>query len=108
MKKLFSILLLTTIVIMCAVLLPTEAQAAAAINQGSCGINVASVFYPESGLLVISGTGEFFPDYAFDNSDIKNDIRLVYIDEGITYATIQLSYKSRIIDRYSTPSLVWI
>ena len=90
MKKLFSILLLTTIVIMCAVLLPTEAQAAAAINQGSCGINVASVFYPESGLLVISGTGEFFPDYAFDNSDIKNDIRLVYIDEGITYIPSKL------------------
>ena len=66
MKRLFTILAALALVILCATLLPTEAQAAEIVKSGTCGTNLTWTLDDE-GTLTISGTGAM-RNYKYDGS----------------------------------------
>lgn len=56
-------------------------------NEGECGRDLIWRFYPESGVLYISGTGDMY-DYSFESpapwSNKKDDIKEVTLSAGVT------------------------
>ena len=92
MKKISGILVVLALLIVCAVLLPTKAQAAKVTQSGTCGSNLTWTL-DNAGTLTISGTGPM-TDYTFDsyvtnltNPPWKNtaaSIKNVMIENGVS------------------------
>lgn len=91
MKKLFTFIALLTLVVICAVLFPVEAEAAT-VESGTCGANLTWTL-DSDGTLTISGTGEM-ENYEQDSSnlslartpwkDVATSIKNVVIENGVT------------------------
>ena len=86
MKKLCTILAALSLVLLCFVLMPNEAQAAEIVESGTCGDNLTWTLDSE-GTLTISGSGEmayYMSSYYIPWCDYWSSIKTVVIPSGLT------------------------
>ena len=86
MRKLCTILTALALVVLCVVLIPTEAQAAEIVDSGTCGADLTWELTAD-GVLTISGTGDmysYFYDDDFPWYSYISSIKTVSIADGVT------------------------
>lgn len=83
MKKLFSILLLAAVVVVCAAVMPLEVDAATIVDSGTCG-SYATWKLDSEGVLTISGSGSISSGSSMSWNGRHSSIKKVVIGNYIT------------------------
>ena len=85
MRKIFSILCATALLMLCIMVYPVQAQAAEVVESGTCGENLTWIF-DDAGTLTISGNG-MMVDLSWGRTpwfDYSEEIFAIVVEPGVT------------------------